>query len=218
MYCKHCGTQIDDEAKYCPSCGAPIEGETPQEEFFGDSNGYTPKEEPRKATFKEGIVDLFKRFFVFNGESTRSLFNYGILFIMLTSFAVGIFASIPVINSSIEFFMNNMDRLASMDQTALLAEFEAYLGDSYVIVNVITNIWSIATLLLIAAPICRRLTNIFHNQKLSYALMGIYCASGLLDSILSLFNLYSNNPLLSLLDFVAVVIFVMCVFMRPRSE
>ena len=27
MYCKHCGSQIDDTAKFCPSCGAAVDNE-----------------------------------------------------------------------------------------------------------------------------------------------------------------------------------------------
>ncbi|MBD5636979.1 MAG: zinc-ribbon domain-containing protein [Clostridia bacterium] len=40
MFCQHCGNQIDDDAKFCPKCGAKInEAPAPQgekDEFFRD--------------------------------------------------------------------------------------------------------------------------------------------------------------------------------------
>ncbi len=29
MYCKNCGTQLDDSAKFCPSCGTGTDGTAP---------------------------------------------------------------------------------------------------------------------------------------------------------------------------------------------
>ena len=31
MYCKHCGTELPEGTKYCPSCGTPQESQTRQE-------------------------------------------------------------------------------------------------------------------------------------------------------------------------------------------
>ena len=29
MYCKNCGTRLDDDAKFCPNCGAKVSEDTP---------------------------------------------------------------------------------------------------------------------------------------------------------------------------------------------
>jgi uncharacterized membrane protein YvbJ len=30
MYCKHCGTQLDSDARFCTGCGAPVEAASPK--------------------------------------------------------------------------------------------------------------------------------------------------------------------------------------------
>ena len=80
MYCIKCGKQIPDDSQFCPYCGENQQTEQFREECF---NQQPVVEVPRKATFKEGTKALFNKFFVFNGRTSRSEFNYGLLFIML---------------------------------------------------------------------------------------------------------------------------------------
>ena len=54
MFCGHCGTNVDDNAKYCPSCGAPVQPTQSTQSF--EQNPLPPYTEPAQAngrTWKE---------------------------------------------------------------------------------------------------------------------------------------------------------------------
>lgn len=54
MFCGHCGTNVDDNAKYCPSCGAPVQPAQSAQSF--EQNPLPPYTEPAQVngrTWKE---------------------------------------------------------------------------------------------------------------------------------------------------------------------
>ena len=44
-YCKHCGSKLEDGAKFCPKCGNPIEGDAQEQQSGDNSSG---QEQPKK--------------------------------------------------------------------------------------------------------------------------------------------------------------------------
>ena len=54
MFCGHCGTNVDDNVKYCPNCGAPVQAAQSTQSF--EQNPLPPYTEPAQAngrTWKE---------------------------------------------------------------------------------------------------------------------------------------------------------------------
>lgn len=54
MFCGHCGTNVDDNVKYCPSCGAPVQSAQSAQSF--EQNPLPPYTEPAQVngrTWKE---------------------------------------------------------------------------------------------------------------------------------------------------------------------
>jgi len=66
-YCKHCGSKLEDGAKFCPKCGNPIEGDA-QEQQSGDNS--SEQEQPKKTgCFQKGLIAiLFLGFIGFLSE------------------------------------------------------------------------------------------------------------------------------------------------------
>ena len=74
MFCKKCGKELSEDTNYCPYCGQEVEKES--EDI---------KDTVKKVTFKDGIIALFNKIFLFSGRSGQAEFNYGLLFLMLVS-------------------------------------------------------------------------------------------------------------------------------------
>lgn len=55
-FCKHCGSKLEDGAKFCPKCGNPIEGDA-QEQQSGDNS--SEQEQPKKTgCFQKGLIAI----------------------------------------------------------------------------------------------------------------------------------------------------------------
>ena len=46
MYCIHCGKALDPEARFCASCGKPVNGQDPEPDPVNDFSGMSKKSEP----------------------------------------------------------------------------------------------------------------------------------------------------------------------------
>ncbi|BCR35678.1 DUF4190 domain-containing protein [Mariniplasma anaerobium] len=75
MYCKMCGREMDDDAKFCPSCGEPVEDDM----FETEESSETKKSRDYNLETLLGVLAI-----VF------SLMNYlGVFFVHLIGIALG---------------------------------------------------------------------------------------------------------------------------------
>ena len=59
MYCKHCGTQLENDARFCQNCGASLaETPTAQPEILVDPAKEQKKDEAAGEVLKWGIIGL----------------------------------------------------------------------------------------------------------------------------------------------------------------
>ena len=89
MFCSKCGKELPDDSKFCPYCGMSVNLEN-------EEINYTPSY--KKITFKEAVVALFNRFFVFKGTTGQREFNYGLLFMILISMGLSMIISMPEVS------------------------------------------------------------------------------------------------------------------------
>ena len=86
MFCRKCGKELPDDSKFCPYCGMSVNLEN-------EEINYTPSY--KKITFKEAVVALFNRFFVFKGTTGQREFNYGLLFMILVTMGLSMIITMP---------------------------------------------------------------------------------------------------------------------------
>ena len=191
MYCKKCGNEIPEGSKYCPFCGICLEG-----------NGLN------KATFKDGIMALFSKLFVFEGTSSRSEFNYGFLFLLIISSIFSMVIMTPNFSNSTDYIqMENVfnDMLSSKN-----------ILDSYNLYNVgVSIVYSV----FLSAPVFRRLTDIGYEKKKVVIFTVLFVVSQLLCSSLlwcllptNIYNIISI--FISVLSIVNSCILILCIFKR----
>lgn len=89
MFCSNCGSVIDDNAKFCGSCGAPVEQPAPKasESYTYDqpASAYpTPAAAPAVG-FVDAIRLFFSRYIEFSGRSRRSEYWFAVLFVGLVN-------------------------------------------------------------------------------------------------------------------------------------
>lgn len=46
MFCKYCGAHLENDAKFCPSCGKPVEAETTEPEIKIDNDYVVAENKP----------------------------------------------------------------------------------------------------------------------------------------------------------------------------
>lgn len=94
MFCKHCGNQLPDNAKFCNSCGAPVEPAT-----RSTVNGYAPRYTPDALPVEpapsvgivEAVVKCFQNAFNFSGRARRSEYWWVVLVFSIVSGVLGQF-------------------------------------------------------------------------------------------------------------------------------
>lgn len=207
MFCKKCGNQLPDDANFCPNCGEKINDEVTKEEVLE-----TPS--PKKATFKEGVKDLFERIFVFEGKSTRSQFNYGVLFIFILSMVISAVVIYPAV-------------IESLTNVSSLEEMEKAINDLTLSTDILNpfNLYNIAISLVYAiflvAPVFRRLSDCNVSRKWSYIWAIVFAVSQVACSSL-LVCLLPNNLYLSFVGIIDVLgianscIFIYCMFVKSK--
>ena len=145
MICKHCNKNIPDDAKYCVYCGYPVDNDETK-----PSNNIV--------SFKQGIKALFSKFMLFNGRSTRSEFNFGLLFLLIIFQALSFFVMIP---STCNMMMQTLTSEELMN--------EAMIDMSYLNgpLNLLTSIISIVCAVFLVAPIFRRFTDCGYSKNIN---------------------------------------------------
>ncbi len=107
MFCKHCGTQIDDDLTFCTNCGVklediaavnvvsqvqPVQSDNQQYQQYSQPSTYVNTKKrsasPKKVLYGEAVKLFFVNFFNFKGRSTRSEYWYAYLFNFFVNFIV----------------------------------------------------------------------------------------------------------------------------------
>ena len=81
IYCSKCGAQMDDQAKFCPDCGAPQQGGA----HYGEVVTHQGHVAGGSVSFTQAFVLLFTRFKDFGGRSRRSEYWWANLAITIVS-------------------------------------------------------------------------------------------------------------------------------------
>jgi uncharacterized membrane protein YhaH (DUF805 family) len=86
MYCGNCGTERNNEAKFCTNCGNSLSQEPIGNQFGPSSNplaNYLESNAPIQMSFTEAVEYCFKNWDNFEGRASRSEFWYFYLFNLL---------------------------------------------------------------------------------------------------------------------------------------
>lgn len=59
MFCKNCGTQLQDGAAFCPNCGAPVASEGTQNAETSAPAPARPQNAARKSKLAAGLLGIF---------------------------------------------------------------------------------------------------------------------------------------------------------------
>lgn len=178
---------------------------------------YTPSY--KKITFKEAVVALFNRFFVFKGTTGQREFNYGLLFMILISMGLSMIISMPEVSE-----MTNEILANGMYDEAWLEDYI----NSMVSKDIwhYTNLYSIASALLYSiffvAPVYRRMIDTGKSEKFAmisailFVVSEIACCNILYCLLPD--NIY--NSILGVIDILSIVnlaILLMCVFGKTKK-
>ena len=194
MYCRKCGQEIPNDSKCCPICG----------EYLGEVY--------KRITFKDGMMALFNKLFVFEGKSSRSEFNYGLLFLMLASMVMSLLVMGSDINTLSEpNSMQNLEEMMNMFTSKDIL-------NSYNLYNIGV---SLLYVIFLSAPVYRRLTDIGFDSKRIKIMTIAFVVSQILCSSLfwCLIPTSIYNAISIVLDVVSIVnlaIILMCVFRRGQ--
>lgn len=195
MYCKKCGQKLHEDDKFCPNCGTFVSDTLKQEECI-----------EKKASFKDGIKALFSKIFLYSGRSSRSEFNFGLLFLVIVS--------MPIIYM---IMLSNPDIFLSTEveiEQAILG-MEKILDYTSLFIGIVFSVF-------LSAPLYRRLTDIYMNKKISIIYTICFVLSYLFSSniILSIFPdniLMFLDIILMLLNGFSIYILVSCMVMKKKE-
>ena len=206
MYCRKCGNEIPDGSNYCPNCGEPV----------NDLNETIPSSQASsssQATFKEGIIALFNKLFLFEGRSSRSEFNYGFLFLVIISSVLSMF--------SVSSEISDILLQAELNPELIEQLINEYFASKDLLNSF--NLYNIAVSVLIAiflcAPVFRRLTDCGFTPKIVIVLSILFVMSQIICSTL-LWCLLPVDIYLSLgfifdiMSIVNTVIILICIFKK----
>ena len=204
MRCPKCDKEIFYDAKHCPFCGTEIE--------------CTQEEIKKGATFKEGIVALFSKFFLFKGKSNRSEFNYGLLFLVLLSSILSIFIITPeTLKLSIDMGFGGMYN-TTIDYILEASESK----DIFDIFNLYDVCMCIIFALFLCAPVHRRLTDCGYKKGIVVLLTVLFVVSQIVCSNLTwcllpdkIYNLFSM--FIGILSFVNLIIILLCMTKKTKT-
>ena len=204
MYCKNCGKQNPDDANYCTNCGSKLDDEIIRDES------------PKKATFKEGTMALFNKLFVFEGRSSRSEFNYGLLFLMIVTSILSSVLLTPQMFEVLAQFEGDMALFGAQTEALFTSK------DIFDVFNLYSIGVSIIFSIFLSAPVFRRLSDFAVSRKWAIELTVVFVISELLSSTLLWCllptNLYQSlSGLFDILSLANSVILLFCVFKQSQN-
>lgn len=210
MFCRKCGKELPSDSKFCPYCGMIVNLEN-------EEINHTPSY--KKITFKEAIVALFNRMFVFKGKTGQREFNYGLLFMILITMGLSMILTMPEASEMANEILTN----GMYD--------EAWLED-YINSMVSKDIWHYSNLYNIAvailysiffvAPVYRRMIDTGKSEKFAMISTIVFVVSEIAGSNI-LYCLLPNsiyNNIIIILDILSIAnlaILLMCVFGKSES-
>lgn len=197
MYCKNCGKELPEGAKYCPECGCPNLDEI-------KINVVRTKQ----ITFTEAIKALFSKLFLFKGKTGRREFNYGFLFLMLINIVISIIVLTPEVGN-----------------ITTIEEYNEFLESMYTSTDIMSgvNIYKIACmfvfLVFLPGPIYRRFSDCGFSHRTSIIVTVVYMISEILLSpfvfCLVPVGIYNSISIfLEILSIINIVILGTCILRR----
>lgn len=213
MRCPNCNAEIDDDAVFCTYCGAKIDATEKAviEPIVEETTTETEEELPTgKATFKEGIVALFTKIFQFKGKTRRSEFNFGLLFLILIGIVIGAVCS-GQYTADVTALINQFAA-----ETITFEEFEAAVNaldpTNYPLYMVGTIVSSVGGLVLLCAPLFRRINSALDSTTAAWVFTGLYIASEVVSVVSALVIIPSSiatvTDLVSFAGFIGLCIAV----------
>lgn len=167
MICKHCGREIPDNSTYCIYCG-----------YKQDEVIRTVK---KGSSFKSGVKALFSKFMLFEGRSSRSEFNFGLLFLLILMQVVSMFILVPYIMDMMEMMMNTQGE--AIEEVTYSGMIDP--------ISLMSMIISVVMSIFLAAPIYRRFNDCGFTKKIVTILTVVFLLGQL--SIFTVFIPYMGG-------------------------
>ena len=211
MYCRNCGKELQEGSKFCPYCGMAVEVEA---EYH-----YS---EPvlKKVSFKESIIALFNRFFVFDGTSSQREFNFGLLFLIIIAYSL---TTLVVLPEAIKFTEAIISLNGNIDMDALTYYLDSLVSkDIFHFSNLLNIGVAIVFSLFLVAPIYRRMIDTGKTKTFSSVAAILFVVSQMLccGILYCLLPDAIYNSIVFILDIFSIVnlaIILMCVFGKTRN-
>lgn len=97
MYCKKCGNYMDDNAQFCPNCGAKQDEQQGYTQNYQQSYQQPARQPAPKVSFPQAVKLFFTRYTDFSGRSRRSEFWWAQLGITVIGYVIA------ALSGSVEF-------------------------------------------------------------------------------------------------------------------
>ena len=161
-----------------------------------------------KVTFKDGIKALFDKIFLFKGKSSRSEFNYGLLFLFLVGFGISIIMSMSLISQ-----IDIEDPNATNNLIDLLLTSDFYM--------VFSLLYSLAFALFLSAPIYRRMCDFKVSEKAAIWLMLLFVTGQIISNVYYLDLgedvLNSVSIFVDLFSITSTVLLIFCMCKKSKN-
>ena len=105
MFCEHCGSQLPNNAKFCESCGAPVNRQETGKAGLANAADVVATE---SVGFVDAIRLFFKNYTNFSGRARRSEYWNAMLFVYILNFVFGLILPDLVWIVTLALFLPNL--------------------------------------------------------------------------------------------------------------